>query len=166
MNKFFPNMYAKDIYSVNYNKLKQKGINILLFDFDNTLIERGNYEIDNKAVVLINKLKKKFKIYVVTNSIHKKKLKKVCSKLKVIYIGGSRKPFKKGFKKLKLSNPKEVAMIGDQLLTDVLGGNKMNYYTVLIDPINYDEFITTRINRIVESKKLKKMNIKRGSYYD
>ncbi len=166
MNKFFPNMYAKDIYSVNYNKLKQKGINILLFDFDNTLIERGNYEIDNKAVVLINKLKKKFKIYVVTNSIHKKKLKKVCNKLKVTYIGGSRKPFKKGFKKLKLSNPKEVAMIGDQLLTDVLGGNKMNYYTVLIDPINYDEFITTRINRIVESKKLKKMNIKRGSYYD
>lgn len=166
MNKFFPKMYAKDIYSVNYNKLKQKGINILLFDFDNTLIERGNYEIDNKAVVLMNKLKKKFKIYVVTNSIHKKKLKKVCSKLKVPYIGGSRKPFKKGFKKLKLSNPKEVAMIGDQLLTDVLGGNKMNYYTVLIDPINYDEFITTRINRIVESKKLKKMNIKRGSYYD
>ena len=167
MNKFFPNMYAKDIYNIDYKKLRSNGIKVLLFDFDNTLIEKGNYKINKEAVRLIKALKKDFLIYIVTNSIHIRKLKKVCEELDVIYISGSRKPFKSGFKRMALTNKSsEIAMIGDQLITDVLGGNRMGYYTILIDPINNNELLSTRINRVIEKFILKKINVKRGAYYD
>lgn len=168
MNIFIPDMYKKDIFSIDYNKLKSQGIKVLLFDFDNTLIEKGNYEIKKETVELFRKIKKNFNIYVVSNSIHASKLRKVCEKLEVAYIKGSGKPFKIGFKKLKLNNVKtsEIAVIGDQVLTDVLGSHRMNYFSILIDPINYDELLFTKLNRVIEKIILKKNNIKRGRYYD
>ena len=48
MNKFIPNMYKKSIFDIDYNLLKKKKIKVLLFDFDNTIIEKGNHTIEKK----------------------------------------------------------------------------------------------------------------------
>ena len=37
MNLFIPKMYVKDIFSINYNKLKNNGYKIIIFDLDNTI---------------------------------------------------------------------------------------------------------------------------------
>ena len=168
MSRFIPDIYQKSIFSIDYKKLKEQGIKILLYDLDNTLIERGNYQISEKTVELFNKLKKDFEIYIVSNSINHRKLRLVALALEVSYIKDSRKPFKTGFKKLKLENikPKEVAMIGDQVLTDVWGAKRMGYNTILIDPINNKEWLVTKINRVIENRILKKENKKRGDYFD
>ena len=168
MSMFIPDMYKKDIFSINYKKLKEKGIKVLIFDFDNTLIEKGNYIVNDKTVKLFKDIKKNFNIYIVSNSIHESKLRKVCEKLTVPYIKGSSKPFKRGFKKLNLKDIKDrqIAMIGDQVLTDVLGSKRMNYFSILVDPINNDEWIATRFNRVIENIILKENKIKRGRYYD
>ncbi len=168
MSRFCPDMYKKNIFSINYKKLKEKGIKALLFDLDNTLIESGNYHINEKIIELSNKLKKDFKIYIVSNSINIRKIKMVSKDLEVPYIHDSRKPFKRGFKKLKLEHlkPKEIAMIGDQVITDIYGGKRMGYYTILIDPISNKEWFGTKLNRILENKFLTKYNKKRGDYFD
>ena len=49
--------------------------------------------------------------------------------------------------KLKID---ECVIIGDQLLTDILGGNKINMYSILVDPITKHETIWTKINRSIE----------------
>ncbi len=170
MNAFLPNMYKKDISSINYSKLQKNGIKVLLFDFDNTIIEKGNREITLKTKSLFFKLKKDFIIYVVSNSLNNEKLKLVCEKLEIPFIGGSRKPFKYGYNKLNFKGIKnhQIAMIGDQLITDVWGANRMGYFSVLVDPINNEELIFTKINRGLERIILKINNkkIKRGRYYD
>ncbi len=168
MNRFCPDMYKKDLLSIDYKKLKDINIKALLFDLDNTLIESGNYQISKKIVELFNKLKKDFKLYIVSNSINHRKLRIVAKDLEIPYIKDSRKPFKRGFKKLKLENikPKEIAMIGDQVLTDIWGARRMGYYAVLVDPINNKEWIGTKLNRILENRFLKKENKKRGDYFD
>ena len=167
MIRFIPDVYQKDIFSVNYIKLKKNNIKVLLFDFDNTLIEKGNDNIKENTIKLIKKLKKDFDVYVVSNSINSKKLKKVCEKLDLPYISGSRKPFKRGYKKLNLGvKTSEVAMIGDQLITDVIGAHRMGYYSILIDPITSHELLITKINRIAEVIVFKRNKIKRGNYYD
>lgn len=168
MKRFSPDMYQKDIYSINYKKLKNNNIKVLLYDFDNTLIEKGNYKTNEKAIELFNDLKKDFTIYIVSNSINTKKIKKVSEALGIEYIKDSRKPFKHGFKKLNLENVKEneIAMIGDQMVTDVWGGNRMNYFTILVDPINFDEWFGTKINRLIEKRIFTKNGMKRGGYYD
>jgi len=162
--KIKPDMYVKDILSINYKKLKEKGIKALFFDFDNTLIEMGNYTLKEEYVKLIKKLEKDFKILIVSNSIYASKLEKVCSKYNLSYIGASFKPLAFGFKKAEKIvgfKEKEICMIGDQLLTDIEGGIKMNYFTILIDPINDNEHILTKINRYRENK-----IFKRGKYYE
>lgn len=159
-------MYKKDIYSIDYKVLKDKyNIKVLLFDFDNTIIEHKNNKLDDDAVKLFKKLKKDFLVYVVSNSLNSKKLGSLCSILDVPYILGSFKPLPIGYNKLKFKSIKssEIATIGDQILTDVYGSKRMGYFSILVDPINSDtEVITTKINRLFENKIFKK----RGKYYD
>ncbi len=162
--EYKPNMYVKNILVINYKKLKELGITTLFFDFDNTLIERHNYIINKKYEYLLSKLKKKFNVMVVSNSLYTKKVKKVCSKYNLSYIYFACKPFSFGFKKaqkkLNCSNG-SICVIGDQIFTDIKGAKKLNYYSILIDPINYDENCFTRINRRKERK-----TFKRGNYYE
>ena len=169
MNKFKPDMYVKDILSINYDKLKKSGIKVLLYDFDNTIIAHKVYEVDKKYVDLINKLKKDFDIYIISNSFNYKKLAKISSILGIKYVARSLKPLKHGFKKLKFDldiDNKSICMIGDQILTDVYGSKRMGFYSILIDPITRDnEIIFTRFNRRIEESILKKY-IKRGDFYE
>ena len=69
-----------------------------------------------------------------------------------------------GFKKaLKMtqSTSNETAMIGDQLLTDIHGGNKVGLFTILVDPIaKKTDKLPTRINRKLEKHYLKKIEQK------
>ena len=121
-------MYEKDIFSINYDKLKKIGIKVLIFDLDNTIIEKKKNTIDDKIKKLFNKLKNNFKIIIISNTWNKKKIEHVSKELEVSYIMDARKPFKHGYKKAKISyNSKDICMIGDQLLTDVLGAKKMGY---------------------------------------
>ena len=64
----------------------------------------------------------------------------------------------------------EVAIIGDQLMTDVKVGNKVGITTVLVNPVSDSDFILTKIHRFKERKKMKKLRDNdlfwRGRYYD
>ena len=104
-----------------------------------------------------------------SNSLNKNKLDKVCGEYGIPYINNSRKPFKSGFKKLKINvSNEEIALIGDQLLTDIWGASRMNYYPVLTDPISENELVWTKFNRVLEKLiiKFNKNTIKRGEYYE
>ena len=60
-------------------------------------------------------------------------------------------------------------MIGDQLFTDMFGGNRLGIYTILVDPISKKDFILTKFTRYLEkkqSKNLKKHGFQKGKYYD
>lgn len=159
-------MYVKDIFNINYNKLKKLGIKLLLFDFDNTLISK-NTNLDLKD--FFNKLSLEFKIIIISNTLHKNKLQEFSFLYNLKYIYASCKPFKRGFNKINKYygfKPNEICMIGDQLLTDIYGGNRNKYYTILVDPFENKEIIFTKINRLFENKIFKKNNMKRGEYYD
>ena len=63
-----------------------------------------------------------------------------------------------------------MCMIGDQLMTDVLGGNKYGIFTILVDPLGEKDLRITTFNRYVENQKIKKLSklniLERGKYYD
>ena len=166
-------MYQKNIFNINYNKLKDIGIKVLIFDLDNTIIEKDNNIIDKDTKKLFNDLKKDFKLIIISNTWNKKKIESISKVLDIDYIMNARKPFKYGYNKAKIltnNKKREICMIGDQLLTDVWGAKKMGYYCCLVDPIKKNEIILTRFNRLIEGfifKRLdKKYNIRRGNYYD
>jgi uncharacterized protein len=173
MEKYIPDIYQKSIYTIDYNKLWLRGIKCLLFDLDNTLVPSSIGEPTKKNIELFNELKELgFKVIIFSNA-HKKRIKPFKDALEVDCCANAIKPFKKNFLKVLDEynyNLNEVAIIGDQILTDVLGGNKVGITTVLINPISKKDTIMTKFNRFVERlimKLLRKRNLfSKGKYYD
>lgn len=173
MKKYIPNMYKKNIFEVNYDKLKKNGIKCLIFDLDNTLTAIDNDIPEKKVVNLIEKLKKNFDIWILSNNSNKKRIDKVANALKIDYISFAIKPFSFGFKKILKETTfkkKELCIIGDQIMTDVLGGNSFGIYTVLVEPIGVKDLKITSFNRFLEDRKVAKMNklglFKKGEFYE
>ncbi len=170
---FKPDMYFKDIYDIDYKKLKSCGIKCILFDLDNTLVPYYRKKPTRKLKDFIEKLKDMgFKVIIFSNS-NKKRLTPFKNALEVDCSASSKKPLSTKFKKIIKEyeySQSEIAIIGDQLITDIYGGNRVGIFTVLVKPINSKEVFTTKINRVFENmviKKLEKKNIfERGKYYD
>ena len=168
-----PDMYKKNIYDIDYKKLKNYGIKCILFDLDNTLVPYKKKKPPRKLKDFIERIKDEgFKVIIFSNS-NKKRLTPFKNALEVDCAASCKKPSKFKFKKV-LDEYKflqsEVAIIGDQIMTDIFGGNRMGIFTILIKPISNEEFFYTKISRMIEKKiikKLEKKNLfKRGNYYD
>ena len=172
MDIFIPDVYQKSIYTINYKKLKKNGIKCLLFDLDNTIAPYKVTEPDVKVKELFARLEEDFKVIIISNS-PKNRIRPFTEKLNVDCAYSSKKPFKTKYKKiLELYNFKidEVACIGDQILTDILGANRMGFTSILVNRVAKYETIFTRFNRFFEKfilKKLAKKNLLvMGEYYD
>ena len=171
---FRPDIYQKSIYHIDYDKLKESGIKCLLFDLENTLVPFVEKEPNKRLIDLINDLKDMdFKIIIFSNAL-KGRIKPFKDVLNVDCLARANKPYKKNFLKvIKLFNYdlSEVAIIGDQLYTDILGGNKVGIKTILVNPMSSDDmFITRFIYRNLEKRIYKKLTSKniliRGKYYE
>lgn len=173
MEKYVPDMYQKSIYDINYQKLWNQGIKCLMFDLDNTLVTPSMKSPTDEVKNLFRKLKKiGFRVIIFSNS-PKRRVKPFKDELEVDCSASSRKPFKKKFLKvLSFYNYTitEVAIIGDQIMTDVLGGNKIGILTILVTPISKKDMILTKFNRIIEKIIIRKMSKKslfiKGNYYE
>lgn len=172
MDIFVPDMYAQSIYTINYKKLKKRGIKCLLFDLNNTLVSyTANYP-DKNLEELIYELSQDFKIIIVSNS-NKNRIRPFKEKLNLDASFKSHKPMSTKLKKImNLYNYQdtEIALIGDALLTDIWGGNKMNFTTILVNSISEDEPFMMGIVRKLDKKIIKKLNKKgilyKGKYYE
>lgn len=159
MELFVPDMFYKNIYLIDYKKLKKSGIKCLIFDLDNTIASIDVNEPDKKVKELFYKLCKEFKVIILSNN-KKDRVRPFKEKLNVDSSYSSLKPFKKKYKKimeLYHYNDTEIACIGDQLLTDILGANRMGFTSILVNPISPNEYIKTRFNRFFERKIIRKL---------
>lgn len=172
LDLFIPDIYAQSIYTINYKKLKKNGIKCLLFDLDNTLAPYKVNEPDQNVKELFHRLEQDFKVIIISNS-GKNRLRPFKKVLNVDVAFSSKKPLKTKYKKiLSLYKFKidEVACIGDQLLTDMLGANRMGLTSILVNRVASYEMFPTKVNRFFEKfilKRLSKKNILvSGVYYD
>lgn len=173
MANFYPDIYAKNIYKIDYKKLKERGIKCLIFDLDNTLVPIHASKSTRKIKELFAYLDDlEFKIIIMSNS-PKKRVELFKNELNVDCAAFSLKPLKFKYKKiLKIYEYQdtEIACIGDQLMTDIYGANRMNFTSILVDKLNEEDFAITHFNRYLENKILnsytKKGIFERGAYYD
>ncbi len=166
-----PVMYKKNIFDINYDKLSKDGIRCLLFDLDNTLVAAKESIPEKKVIKLLNKLTKDFKVIIISNS-PRKRLDKLHKHLNIDYYAFSLKPLKRNFKKVIKDHKfdvEDIVLIGDQFMTDVLGGSRMGIKTILVDPISSD-LMRTKLNRYLETRVIKKLEKKnlffKGQYYE
>lgn len=173
MDIFVPDMYQKSIYTINYEKLYEDGMRCLLFDLDNTCVPFVEKEPTKKLKDLFDRLKGMgFKVIIFSNAT-KKRLEPFKNGLVVDCSYLSKKPSKRKFLKvLKMFgyDLSETAIIGDQLFTDIFGGNRVGIKTILVNPMSDKDLFVTKIFRFFEKGQYKKMKkrgiLTLGKYYE
>lgn len=173
LDKFVPDMHYQSIYRIDYEKLKNKGIKLIIFDLDNTISPVNESMPPKEAILLMYKLKEMGLIPVLMSNSHKKRVYNFRNSLEIDACASSKKPLSKNYKKImKVYNvtADKVACIGDQLLTDILGANKLNMVSILVNPMSKKDSKFTVFNRFIEKilfKIMEKQDIfKRGNYYE
>ncbi len=153
MKLLTPTIYYKDIYNIDYKKLKEEGIKCLLFDLDNTCIGYKEKLPTKKLEELFKRLNKmNFQVFIFSNA--RKKRVEPFKKLPITCHPVSKKPLKINFKKIMKKynyQKEEICIIGDQLFTDVLGGNRVGIKTCLVEPLTAEDFIITKFFRKIEN---------------
>lgn len=173
MNKFYPKMYKHSIYDINYNKLLDNNIKCIVFDLDNTIALIDQDYIEERCRTLFKELDNNFITVIISNNTSKKRVKYYADILNCDFVYSAKKPFLFGInkimKKYKLSGS-DIAVVGDQLVTDILLANRNKSYSILIDPLGKKDLKITSLNRFIESKilnKYLKLGIfKKGDYYE
>ncbi len=148
-----PDQYFRSLYHVDFDQLIEMGIRGIVFDLDNTLVAWGNDSISEELVSKVNQLRQLgLKMCIVSNNLGGR-VAAISRALGIPATSGALKPFRWAYAKaLEIlgTGSGETALIGDQLFTDILGGNLAGLYTILVDPISNREFATTKIIRRFE----------------
>lgn len=155
---FYPKEFYTKVQDINLDKyLSFDGI---ILDLDNTLTKRGEYILEDDVFNWLKKAKERFKIGIISNNRKKREINKI-NELEIPIIFNGLKPLPFSFVKiLKILNLKKekTLLIGDQIFTDILGGNILKLYTILVEPKDKSkDFILTKVQRIFEEPILKKI---------
>ncbi len=176
IKKFIPNEYETTIYDIDFKKLYDEGKRLIISDLDNTLISYRE-EIPTKELFMFKEMLEQigFKLVICSNN-HKKRVKKFADSFGVPYVASAKKPFKCGLRKAhKIAKKQfnydykksEIVEIGDQLLTDQYASKKYGLYTIMVKNIDpKSEIWTTRFNRKLENKILKRIEKKHKDLYE
>lgn len=130
---------ADNIYQLTGEVLQRRGIRLLLADLDNTLVPYGVPLPDEKLKAWRDDLAAHgITLFVLSNNRHAQRPSTFAHGLEVPYIGHAGKPktpsFFKAMERMGVT-PQETAIVGDQVFTDVLGGNRAGVTTILVKPI-------------------------------
>ena len=163
-----PNAYVKSIFEIDIEKLADSGVKGIITDLDNTLVGWDVKEPTERVKAWFKEATKGVKswfakakdlgitVTIVSNN-NKSRVSSFSSNLGVDYIFKARKPmgkaFKMAIKKMKIQ-PRETVVVGDQMLTDVFGGNCNGLYTIMVVPVKRTDGLITKFNRLIERRLL------------
>lgn len=159
---FKPKIKLERVTDITIEILKKYGIKALILDVDNTLsTHHGQVLTDGLSEWLDTMRQNGIKMTVLSNS-KAKRLIPFAEKIGLDFISLGMKPLPFGYlralKRLGTSK-KETAIVGDQIFTDIVGGNCVGVNTVLLTPIKLETSLRFRMKRRIERFLIKKLKI-------
>jgi len=151
--KFVPDQIADGLLDIDPCALKAAGIRGVLVDIDNTLAPWNSTEVTAELRDWVKRAGQELKVCVLSNSSKRTRVRKLAEMLDVPCVWPAGKPWPIAFRRalaLTGTAPDETVMIGDQLFTDILGANIHGLRTILVRPLGTNEFIGTKVTRLVE----------------
>lgn len=170
--RFKPTMYMKSIYDTDFNKIYEMGYRVLFIDLDNTLVPHDVDRPTDECIKLVKTLQEiGFTIIILSNN-NERRVSKFTTPLNLEFIYSAKKPMTYKYKRLinsKNFKEREILCIGDQIMTDVYGANKIGLSVMLVEPLAKKDIIYTKINRLIEKSVYKSLAKKgvliRGEFY-
>lgn len=155
LKNFLPNEYVKDIFHIKPETLKDNGVKGIITDLDNTLVEWDRPEATPEIIEWLNGMKTAGILVTIVSNNNENRVKAFSDPIGIPFIHDARKPLNKSFvqaRKLMGIKKEETVVIGDQLLTDILGGNRKGLHTILVVPVATSDAFFTKFNRMIERR--------------
>lgn len=142
MSLFCPDLMLDRITSINEELLKKQNIYALILDVDNTLTEHGSQFLRPAVAEWLNEMKKiEIKMVIVSNNT-RQRVEPFANQLGLDFVSMSCKPLTVGMTKAQrifALPPSQIAVVGDQLFTDVVGGNLKGMFTIMVEPFSLEK---------------------------
>jgi HAD superfamily phosphatase (TIGR01668 family) len=162
LKRFLPREQVDGVTSIDLESLRDRGIDLLLIDLDNTLLGWKGSELSDEVthwMAVVHALG--FSVCLVSNAAEPR-LRIQAQRLNVDYVPVAKKPSRRGLRKAMTRfhrQPAQTAMIGDQIFADVLAGNRLGIYTILVVPIDLKEQWWMRLVRRLERWVLARLEV-------
>ncbi len=138
INYLKPSTYVTTIKQINLEKLKEQGIKLIICDLDNTLVPHFTKFPTKLALDFAQAVKDNDMEFVLISNNTRKRVSFFAEKLKVDYIANAKKPLpfamNRTIRKFNVK-PQEVVVIGDMIITDILGANLLHTESILVQPL-------------------------------
>ncbi len=158
-----PKIKVERVTNITPQILKKYDINALILDVDNTLSTHHGQILTDGLLEWIDLMKQNGIFLTVLSNSKEKRVKPFAEKINLEYISLGLKPLPFGYlramKKYSLKR-KNTAIVGDQIFTDILGGNLVGIKTVLLTPIKPEDGLSFKIRRRLEKVIFKLYKIK------
>lgn len=153
LKQLIPSLYVQSIYHIDLEAMKQQGIKGIITDLDNTLVAWDSPHATPKLVDWLDDVRSRgFQVCIVSNN-KQTRVEEFARPLNLQAIYDARKPRKRAFQRaitIMGTQPHETVVVGDQIFTDVLGGNLMGLYSILVLPVATKEWAGTKVLRTME----------------
>lgn len=152
-----PSMRVASVLEIDLAHLEELGVKGLIFDLDDTLVHAKQPRAEQEILDWIAGLRDRFEIYIVSNNASHARVHEAATHLNLRWVHRALKPsrrfFRHALEEMGLA-PHQAAIVGDQLFTDVLGGNRLGAMTILVDPLSRERKWHRRVMRTVERSML------------
>ena len=153
-----PTLRVAAVPEIPLEWLRERGIRGLIFDLDDTLVHAGDPHARPEMFEWIAAIRDEFRIYIVSNNFSHRRVHTAAEHLALPFVHRARKPsrrfFRHALEEMGGLAPHEAAIVGDQLFTDVLGGNRLGAVTILVDPLSSERKWHRKIMRGIERQVL------------
>lgn len=153
LEKLMPDQYVESIFSITADRLHKQKIRAIITDLDNTLVEWDRVDATPEVMSWLEGLREAGIQVTVLSNNNRERVERFCHPLGVRFIWSAKKPtgaaFRRAVEEMKVS-VEETVVVGDQLFTDVLGGNLLGFHTILVVPVAQTDGFFTRFNRRME----------------
>ena len=157
-----PDAVVGHVTGIRPAMLHARGVRGLIVDLDNTLTHWNAPGCAPEVAAWLDDLRQSGIAVCIVSNNGAERVRAFCASLSepVPWIAQARKPRRSAYRRamalLGLSYP-AVAVVGDQVFTDVFGGNRAGLLTILVSPLGRREFAATRLVRIVEGLWLRRL---------
>lgn len=149
-----PNYYIDGFQSLNIERLKDNDIHVLICDIDNTLVAHDEAHPSVAVKQFIQRVKDaEIEVVLISNNVEER-VTLFAKELDLRVYPFAKKPLKLTYKKMMKDtgyHHDNIAVLGDQLLTDMLGAGRVHFYKILTKPVAQKDLTCTKINRIFEN---------------
>lgn len=165
-----PALSLESIADIDLIALRKRGIRLLFCDLDNTLLRWKAENFSTEAAAFASAVRDSgFELCILSNSSNGERVRSIAEALCINGIARAGKPLPFAIKRELVRRhcpPEQAALIGDQLLTDMLTARLAGVMGILVQPIDPNwEHMSTRINRILEKPLRRLYKIHTGDGY-